>query len=105
VPRDLAYDIAHELGHAFDLGRNDSARRRQWRRLRGIDVNLPWFGCNRCSDYDTPAGDFAETFAFLLLGPGNYRSKLGQPPNELQAEELARFCEIDLSATAAAPTL
>ena len=32
-----AYDLAHELGHAFDLDNNTSARRNRWRELRGID--------------------------------------------------------------------
>src|SRR4051812_27225753 len=66
----IAYDIAHELGHAIDMTLNTDDTRRQWREIRGIDPAEPWFGCDRCTDFSTPAGDFAETFAFLLLGPG-----------------------------------
>lgn len=90
-----AFDLAHEIGHAFDLQRNNAERRRKWRQLRGIDPGTPWFGCNRCPDYATPAGDFAETFAFLLLGPGNYHSRLGQPPTPAQITGLAEFCRIE----------
>src|SRR5262245_27915370 len=69
TPR-IAYDIAHELGHAIDMTFNTAETRKTWMELRGIDPATPWFGCSRCPDFNTPAGDFAETFAFLLLGPG-----------------------------------
>ena len=95
-PIDLAYDLAHELGHAFDLERNDDERRSRWCELRGIDPSMPWFGCNRCPDYGTPAGDFAETFAFLLLGPGNYHSRLAPPPDLSMIPQLASFCGIKI---------
>ena len=94
-PKALAYDLAHEIGHAFDLECNDYERRNQWRKLRGITVETPWFGCDRCSDYETPAGDFAETFAFLLLGPGNYHSRLARAPAPGQMADLAAFCRIN----------
>jgi len=94
-PKSLAYDVAHELGHAFDLEFNNYERRRQWRKLRGIPSDTPWFGCNRCPDYETPAGDFAETFALLLLGPGNYHSLLAPQPTPEHAAQLAAFCQLD----------
>ncbi len=90
-----AYDLAHELGHAFDLKNNTDARRRKWMELRGIDTSTPWFGCNACPDYGTPAGDFAETFAFLLLGPGNFHSMMAPLPKANQISELAAFCQIE----------
>ena len=92
-----AYDLAHELGHAFDLDNNTTERRNRWRELRGIDPEEAWFGCNRCPDYNTPAGDFAETFAFLLLGPGNYHSRMALPPTKDQIPALAAFCRIKRS--------
>jgi hypothetical protein len=95
-PIDLAYDLAHELGHAFDLVQNNAERRTRWCNLRGIDPETPWFGCNRCPDYDTPAGDFAETFAFLLLGPGDYHSRMAAQPSPEQIPRLAAFCRINL---------
>jgi hypothetical protein len=81
--RIVAYNIAHELGHAIDRQRNTPESRRRWMELRGINPDEPWFGCNRFSDYNTPAGDFAETFAFLLLGPGGSAaaSPRPRPPN------------------------
>jgi hypothetical protein len=90
-----AYDLAHELGHAFDLKYNDDARRRKWRELRGIKMSTPWFGCDACPDYATPAGDFAETFAFLLLGPGNFHSLIAPLPPIEKVPELADFCHIE----------
>jgi len=90
-----AYDLAHELGHAFDLVYNNAERRRRWRELRGIALSTPWFGCNGCPDYNTPAGDFAETFALLLLGPDNYQSKMAPAPTPPQMRELAAFCRLD----------
>src|SRR5215831_11716630 len=33
----LAYDIAHELGHAVDMTYNTNETRRKWMELRGID--------------------------------------------------------------------
>jgi hypothetical protein len=95
TPLLAAFDLAHEFGHAFDLEFNNADRRALWRKMRGIDPSIPWFGCNRCPDYETPAGDFAETFAYLLLGPGNYHSRLAAPPSPQQAEELTAFCQIE----------
>ena len=92
-----AFDLAHELGHAFDLDHNTPERRSRWRELRGIDPEEAWFGCNRCPDYNTPAGDFAETFAFLLLGPGNYHSRMALPPTKDEIPALAAFCKIKRS--------
>ena len=96
-PLDAAYDLAHELGHAFDLQFNDDSRRSLWCSLRGIDPKTPWFGCNRCPDFSTPAGDFAETFAYLLLGPGDFHSRLAPPPKVEEIPRLASFCRIDLT--------
>jgi hypothetical protein len=90
-----AYDLAHELGHAFDLKKNDVARRRKWCELRGIKPDTPWFGCDACTDYGTPAGDLAETFAFLLLGPGNFHSTMAPQPMADQLQALADFCQIE----------
>jgi hypothetical protein len=94
TPLLTAYDLAHELGHAVDLDNNTPERRTRWRELRGIDPEAAWFGCSRCPDYNTPAGDFAETFAFLLLGPGNYHSRMALPPAKDQISALAAFCGI-----------
>ena len=83
-PRLVAYDIAHELGHAIDLTFNTKEIRQKWMQLRGIDPSIAWFGCDACSDFKTPAGDFAETFAFLLLGPGHFSGRIAKPPSQDQ---------------------
>jgi hypothetical protein len=87
----LAFDIAHELGHAIDVTYNTAETRRQWMKARGIDPNTPWFGCNRCSDYKTPSGDFAETFALLLVGPKYFRGRIAPAPTPDQIPGLTRF--------------
>ncbi len=87
----LASDIAHELGHAIDLMYNTSATRTEWMKTRGIDPATPWFGCNRCSDYNNPSGDFAETFSLLLLGPKHFKSRIAAPPTIEQIPLLIRF--------------
>jgi len=87
----LAYDIAHELGHAFDVTHNTVATRKKWMQLRGINPTTPWFGCDRCSDYNTPAGDFAETFAFLMRGPKYFRSRIAPRPTPEQIPGLLHF--------------
>jgi hypothetical protein len=90
-----AFDLAHELGHAFDLKYNNNERRRKWCELRGIKPSIPWFGCDACPDYGTPAGDFAETFASLLLGSGQFHGIIAPLPRRDQVPELAAFCKIN----------
>jgi len=87
----LAYDIAHELGHVIDVTFNTPVTRNEWMKLRGIDPKTPWFGCSRCSDYNTPAGDFAETFALYLCGPKYFKSRIAARPTEAQLSDLAKF--------------
>ena len=77
----MAHTLAHELGHAVDLTYGTSYRRHEYRRMRGFSADVKWFGCDACSDYATPAGDFAEVFEYWLLGGGDYRSQLGGPPD------------------------
>jgi hypothetical protein len=98
-PQMIAYDIAHELGHAIDLTFNTDNSRKKWMRSRGINPATPWFGCNRCSDYNTPAGDFAETFALFLLGPGHFDGRIAPPPTATQIAALGSFFTKGVSRT------
>jgi hypothetical protein len=83
----LAHVIAHELGHAIDKTYNSDARRQLWLHLRGAPSSEPWFTCYACPDFATGSGDFAETFAFTMVGDFD-RSQLGPPPD---AATLARL--------------
>jgi hypothetical protein len=86
---ELARVIAHEIGHAVDVAFTDESERATYRRLRGLG-NVYWYpACPGCADYNTPVGDFAEVFAYWLLGPGTFRSTAAPPPNAAQLKELA----------------
>jgi hypothetical protein len=87
----MAYDIAHELGHVIDVTYNTAESRKNWMKLRGIDPSTPWFGCDACSDFETPAGDFAETFALLMFGPKDFQGRIAPPPTAQQLSGLQSF--------------
>jgi hypothetical protein len=86
---DLAHVIAHEIGHAVDLVYGDDQRRSLWLQLRGVG-SQPWFPCNMCDDFSTPAGDFAETFAYWQLHDYS-RSRLAPLPTPAQLSQLAQL--------------
>ena len=83
----LAHVIAHEIGHAVDLVYGNDQRRSVWLQLRGISPR-PWFTCSMCEDFSTPAGDFAETFAYWQLHDFS-RSLLAPPPTVAQLVQLS----------------
>ena len=68
--------VAHELGHAVDDALNDDADRATWRAQR--HSTAAWWPDDGANDFDTLAGDFAETFAVSQTG-GRSSSTLGQP--------------------------
>jgi glucose/arabinose dehydrogenase len=80
----LAHTIAHELGHVLDFTRGTAERRAQYLRTRHLSTGLDWFGCMGCTDYRTPAGDWAEVFAYWLAGPGDFRSEVAGAPSKAQ---------------------
>ena len=90
---DVAHTLAHEMGHAVDLSYGSAYRRREYRRLRGLEMDGKWFGCDSCTDYATPAGDFAEVFEYWLLGGGDYRSQMAGPPDEATLAQLRLLFE------------
>lgn len=85
----LSHSIAHELGHALDFSRGTAEKRAQYLKIRGLSPDLTWFGCSGCSDYQTPAGDWAEVFAYWLAGPGDFRSQMAGAPSAAQLRALA----------------
>ena len=90
---DVAHTLAHELGHAVDLTYGSSYRRSEYLRMRGFSKDAEWFGCDSCTDYATPAGDFAEVFEYWLLGGGDYRSQLSGPPASTTLEHISTLFE------------
>jgi hypothetical protein len=83
----LRHVMAHELGHAYDTTHNTAAERRAWQQARGIPLRTPWYGCSGCTDFATPAGDFAEVYAQWARGSSTNRSELAGdvPPAQLAA--------------------
>lgn len=83
----LRHVMAHELGHAYDTVRNNVTIRAAWMATRGIPASTPWYGCSGCTDFATPAGDFAEVYAQWARGAGTNRSQLAGdvPPAQLAA--------------------
>lgn len=82
----LAHVVAHELGHAYDATRMTDDLRAQYLAARGIPAGTAWMGCDRCTDFATPAGDFAEMYSLWQRGGGDSRSRLAPTPG---AAELA----------------
>ena len=87
----IARIVAHELGHAVDLTYNTEDDRSRYKSIRGIGASEPWFGCDSCTDFRTPAGDFAEVFAWHLVRPPDFRSRMAPPPSDEQLRELEPF--------------
>ena len=86
----LRHVVAHELGHAWDVTRLTPAQRAAYRRFRGIPASMPWFGCNGCADFATPAGDFAETYGQWLRGARDSRSELAGAATPAELTVLAQ---------------
>jgi hypothetical protein len=89
-PTFLAHVIAHELGHAVDVTLNDEDDRDRWRAARGLD-SAPWWPESGKTDFQTGAGDFAESFAAWQINADNFRSELGTAPTATQTELLAEL--------------
>jgi hypothetical protein len=86
----LRHVAAHELGHAFDAAFMSEPQRADWLQARGISTSTPWFGCRSCSDFATPAGDFAEVYAQWARGGGTFKSRLAGRPGAAELDDLAR---------------
>jgi hypothetical protein len=84
----LRHVVAHEMGHAWDSVHMTDDLRAQYLAARGIPAGTPWFGCNACQDFATPAGDFAETYAQWQRGASDSRTQISHPASPA---ELARL--------------
>lgn len=79
-PARRARVLGHEIGHAVDFSRMGDERRREWMELRSLSG--PWYGCWGCTDFGTPAGDWAEAVGHTITGGlAPWRSQLGPPPD------------------------
>lgn len=88
----IAFDIAHEIGHAVDFTNGTVERQARWRELRGIAADTPWYGCSGCPDLATPAGDFAEVFAYWQTGnAAPFASRMAGLPSQAQLAELVKL--------------
>lgn len=78
----MAYVLAHELGHAVNYARFPSGSA-EWMAARGLTG--PWYN-GTYGDTATPAGDWAEAFAWTVTGgaTGEWYSQLGPPPDAAQ---------------------
>ncbi|MBC7375329.1 MAG: hypothetical protein H7323_15175 [Frankiales bacterium] len=85
----LRHVAAHELGHARDTALMTAATRRQWMAARGIKAGTSWYGCNGCTDFATPAGDFAEVYAQWARGATTSRSTIAGAATPAQLTTLA----------------
>jgi hypothetical protein len=88
----LRHVVAHETGHAWDSLHMTAQLRAEYLAARGIPAGTPWFGCDRCQDFATPAGDFAETYAQWQRGASDSRSTIAPAAAPAQLADLgARF--------------
>jgi hypothetical protein len=85
----LRHVTSHEMGHAFDAAHMTPAMRDSYKAMRGIPAGTPWFGCNYCSDFNTPAGDFAETYSQWQRGSHDSRTQIAPMPNDTQLAKVA----------------
>ncbi len=86
----LRHVMAHELGHAYDTTHMSSATRSAWKAVRGIPAGTDWYGCSGCTDFATPAGDFAEVYAQWARGTATNRSELAGDVPAGQLTQLAQ---------------
>ncbi len=85
----LRHVISHEMGHAYDAAHMTPALRDAYTKMRGIPAGTAWFGCNYCSDFATPAGDFAETYSQWQRGSSDSRTKMAPMPGSAQLADIA----------------
>jgi hypothetical protein len=85
----LRHVIAHEIGHALDLGSMTSTDRQRYLSLRGRSGSS-WFPASSrtTSDFASAAEDFAEVFALWRLGNRDFRSRFAPRPTAGQLRAL-----------------
>jgi hypothetical protein len=76
---DVAFTVAHELGHAVDVALLSEADRLEWKRQRGLDASVPWWVDSGASDLSSGSGDWADAFAVWQVGGTSHSRVAGQP--------------------------
>ena len=80
---ELAFTLAHEIGHAVDVVHFDQDDRTRWLRVRGRPDARWWTGSG-VSDFEVGAGDWAEAFAVWQVGGRSLSTLADQPdPGQL----------------------
>ena len=85
----LRHVMAHELGHAWDTTQMSGVERAGFMAARGIPATTGWYGCSGCSDFATPAGDFAEVYAQWARGASSNKSLIAGDVGGAQLSALA----------------
>lgn len=87
----LAGILAHEIGHAIDVTHLNDAQREDWSETRSIESSQ-WWPDAYASDFETGAGDFAESFAYWAVQDPS-SSKIAHTPTSSQLEALETLLE------------
>jgi hypothetical protein len=85
----LRHVVSHEMGHAYDAAHMTAAMRESYQAMRGIPASTPWFGCSYCTDFNTPAGDFAETYSQWQRSSADSRTQIAPMPSAGQLAKIA----------------
>jgi hypothetical protein len=85
----LRHVTSHEMGHAYDAAHMTASLRKEYMAMRGIPAGTPWFGCNYCTDFNTPAGDFAETYSQWQRSSHDSRTQIAPMPDSAQLAQIA----------------
>jgi hypothetical protein len=85
----LRHVVSHEMGHAYDAAHMTAAMRESYKAMRGIPAGTPWFGCSYCTDFNTPAGDFAETYSQWQRSSADSRTQIAPMPGPAQLAKIA----------------
>src|SRR3954468_2120245 len=81
--------MSHEMGHAYDAAHMTASMRDAYIAMRGIPAGTPWFGCNYCTDFNTPAGDFAETYSQWQRSSHDSRTQIAPMPDSAKLAQIA----------------
>lgn len=87
TPASLAGILAHEIGHALDVTHLSDADRGRWASARDIG-DSPWWPTAYASDFETGAGDFAESFAYWAVQDAT-SSRIGGQPTAAQLQVIS----------------